>query len=215
MKLKFNFNKRNRYKNICSIEGCNNSACGKYCNKHYHQIKRYGNIKTRTRFDKNEIIINDNVAKILLYNNDCNVIDYTIIDVEDINKISKYKISKCGNYAYANINNKNVALHRIITNTVDEWCQISSDGTCQNRRKGDVFKEPDGSIHYNGAFSKRATDRYSFNTKEYLNIKVMGRRFYGFNNRFRTTKNTEAIVFENGGFVGNLGLVKKTMEEIY
>nr|UWG29956.1 MAG: hypothetical protein [Bacteriophage sp.] len=57
MKLKFNFNKRNRYKNICSIEGCNNSACGKYCNKHYHQIKRYGNIKTRTRFDKNEIII--------------------------------------------------------------------------------------------------------------------------------------------------------------
>lgn len=23
MKLKFNFNKRNKYKNICSIEGCN------------------------------------------------------------------------------------------------------------------------------------------------------------------------------------------------
>lgn len=40
-------------------------------------------------------------------------------------------------------------------------------------------------------------------------IKVMRRRFYDFNNRFRTTKNTEAIVFENGGFVGNLGLVKK------
>lgn len=85
MKLKFNFNKRNRYKNVCSIEGCNNSACGKYCNKHYHQIKRYGNIKTRTRFDKNEIIINDNIAKILLYDNNCNVIDYTIIDAEDIN----------------------------------------------------------------------------------------------------------------------------------
>lgn len=42
-----------------------------------------------------------------------------------------------------------------------------------------------------------------------LNIKVMRRRFYSFNNRFRTTKNTEAIVFENGGFVGNLGLSKK------
>jgi hypothetical protein len=42
-----------------------------------------------------------------------------------------------------------------------------------------------------------------------IGIKVMGRRFYGFNNRFRTTKNTEAIVFENGGFVGNLGLSKK------
>lgn len=92
IKLKFNFNKRNRYKNICSIEGCNNRACGKYCNKHYHQIKRYGHIKTRTRFDKNEIIINDNVAKILLYDNNCNVIDYTIIDAEDINKIDLIKL---------------------------------------------------------------------------------------------------------------------------
>lgn len=33
MKLKFNFNKRNKYKNICSIEGCNNSACGNINNK--------------------------------------------------------------------------------------------------------------------------------------------------------------------------------------
>ncbi len=55
--------------------------------------------------------------------------------------------------------------------TDDEWCQISSDGTCQNRRKGSVFKEPDGSIHYNRAFSKRATDRYSFDTKEWTKNK--------------------------------------------
>ena len=26
----------------------------------------------------------------------------------------------------------------------------------------------------------------------------MRRRFYGFNNRFRTTKNTEVVVFEKG-----------------
>lgn len=37
----------------------------------------------------------------------------------------------------------------------------------------------------------------------------MKRRFYGFNNRFRTTKNTEVIVFDKGGFVGSLGLSKK------
>lgn len=47
----------------------------------------------------------------------------------------------------------------------------------------------------------------------------MIRRFYGFNNRFnnrfKTTKNTEAIVFEKGGFVGNLGLSKKIMEKVY
>lgn len=37
----------------------------------------------------------------------------------------------------------------------------------------------------------------------------MRRRFYDFNNRFRTTKNTEVIVFDKGGFVGILGLSKK------
>lgn len=85
MKLKFNFNKRNRYKNICSIEGCNNSACGKYCNKHYHQIKRYGNIKTRTRFDKNEIIINKNVALHRIITNTINELDKIHNPIDHIN----------------------------------------------------------------------------------------------------------------------------------
>lgn len=51
--------------------------------------------------------------------------------------------------------------------TDDEWCQISKDGTCQNIRKTDVFKESDGTIHYNEAFAKRPTDRYSYATKEW------------------------------------------------
>lgn len=55
--------------------------------------------------------------------------------------------------------------------TDDEWHQISSDGTCQNIRKGNVFKEPDGSIYYTKAFSNRATDIYSFDTKEWTKNK--------------------------------------------
>lgn len=43
----------------------------------------------------------------------------------------------------------------------------------------------------------------------------MRRRFYGFNNHFRTTKNTEDDVFGKSRSVGNLGLSKKTMEKIY
>lgn len=45
------------------------------------------------------------------------------------------------------------------------------------------------------------------NNKPLINKKVLAK--YGFNNRFRTTKNTEVVVFEKGGFVGNLGLSKK------
>lgn len=53
----------------------------------------------------------------------------------------------------------------------DEWQQISSDGTCQNIRKGDVFKEPNGDISYNGAFTKKPIERYSFATKEWTKNK--------------------------------------------
>ena len=55
--------------------------------------------------------------------------------------------------------------------TDDEWNQISSDGTCQNKRKLDVFKESNGRIHYNGAFAKRAIRRYSYDTKEWTDNK--------------------------------------------
>lgn len=55
--------------------------------------------------------------------------------------------------------------------TDDEWHQISEDGTCQNTRKCDVFKEPNGRIHYNGAFAKRAIKRYSYATKEWIDNK--------------------------------------------
>lgn len=55
--------------------------------------------------------------------------------------------------------------------TDDEWCQISLDGTCQNKRQSNVFKESNGRIHYNGAFTKRATRRYSYDTKEWTDNK--------------------------------------------
>lgn len=54
--------------------------------------------------------------------------------------------------------------------TDDEWCQISSDGTCQNRRKGDVFKEPDGSIHYTEAIYKYRTNTGKMTASDYTHL---------------------------------------------
>lgn len=53
--------------------------------------------------------------------------------------------------------------------TDDEWRKIGDDGTYQNIRKSNVFKEPNGNIIYTGAFSKRPIRRYSCITKEWIN----------------------------------------------
>ena len=42
---------------ICKVEACNCEVYGEeYCNKHYRQFKRYGEIK-RTLKDSNEIVL--------------------------------------------------------------------------------------------------------------------------------------------------------------
>lgn len=51
--------------------------------------------------------------------------------------------------------------------TDEEWQQVSPLGVYQNKRKSNVFKEPNGDICYNGAFTKRPTGRYSFETRQW------------------------------------------------
>lgn len=70
--------------------------------------------------------------------------------------------------------------------TDNEWNSDNADYVCQNIRKGDVFKNPDGTISYNGAFVKRPVRKYSFNTKEWTN-------------------NINPITYNGGLFVHNCG----------
>lgn len=55
--------------------------------------------------------------------------------------------------------------------TDDEWNQINFDGTYQNKRKLDVFKESNGRIYYDDAFTNRAIRRYSYDTEEWTDNK--------------------------------------------
>lgn len=57
--------------------------------------------------------------------------------------------------------------------TNNEWQQISADGTCQNIRKCDVFKEPNGDISYNGAFTKNLLNVIVLLLKNGLKIKIL------------------------------------------
>lgn len=47
----------------------------------------------------------------------------------------------------------------------DEFQLIDSKGTCQNKRKSSIFKDPDGFIYDIDAFSKKPVGTYRFDTK--------------------------------------------------
>lgn len=117
--MNISFTNFKNYKNICSVEGCTKQCKGKYCTKHYNQIVRYGRIKTRTAFDKNEIVENEDYAEIILYDKSNNEKARAKIDKEDVDKIKNYKWN-FSDYVYTNINKKHISLHRIITDTINE-----------------------------------------------------------------------------------------------
>lgn len=62
--------------------------------------------------------------------------------------------------------------------TDNEWGKINVRGTCQNKRKSGVFKEPNGKIHYLDAFVKQPIKSYSIITKKWSDYKP-NITFYG------------------------------------
>jgi len=61
------------------------------CGKHNYQMERGGVIKEQSRYDKNKIEVVDNYAKVYCNNKYGEIIDFFIIDIEDIDKVSRYK----------------------------------------------------------------------------------------------------------------------------
>lgn len=60
----------------CSICGSTTKVCntevGLLCGKHYLQYKRHGGIQSRTKYDPNEFVIEEDLVRIFLYNKDGN-----------------------------------------------------------------------------------------------------------------------------------------------
>lgn len=106
------------------------------CSKHYKQFKTKGYFldnSSRTQRDKNEIILEKDCAKICLYDKQYNVINYAIIDLEDVNKIKniKWRIN-CNGYVINN-NQHSLFLHRLILN-VDTYVDHINGNRLDNRK---------------------------------------------------------------------------------
>lgn len=77
---------------ICSVIGCGEKHKGNgYCDKHNFQMKYYGKILERTKFDKNEFNIETNILKIKLYNNKNIVVGEGLCDLIYETEVRKYK----------------------------------------------------------------------------------------------------------------------------
>ena len=122
---------------VCSVDGCNNKHYGLgYCDKHYYQYKRCGKILERTTHDKNEIVIYEDYAEIVIYNNKCEEAARALIDIEDINKVAPYKwcLDRKG-YIY---NAKVGRLHRYLMNPSDNEVVDHKSGNKLDNRKSNL-----------------------------------------------------------------------------
>ena len=76
---------------LCSVENCGrkHSAHG-YCNKHYHQIRYHGQILERTINDPNEIIIENDICRMKLYNKKQIVVAETIFYLKYKSEVERF-----------------------------------------------------------------------------------------------------------------------------
>lgn len=102
----------------CSVNGCNRSwHTGVYCSKHYMQIYHYGYILPRTKFEPNEMWIEDDICYIQIYDQQNNPKCVAMVDSEDHERIKGYKWHIDDKMMIKH--NKIGYLSRFITNTTD------------------------------------------------------------------------------------------------
>lgn len=94
--------------------------------------------KNRTRKDPNEIIIHEDYAEILLYNDKGVEVARTKIDIEDIEKVKKYKWHYSYGYAKTAIKRKRLALHRYILNYKGALQVDHTNGNRLDNRKSNL-----------------------------------------------------------------------------
>lgn len=110
----------------------------KLCNKHYNQLKKFGEFlgnNPRTQKDPNEFIrVNDEYSKYYLYGVWGNIVAEGLVDNEDVDKVKYIKWNYSHGYASCrNKKTKSLMMHRRILDT-DQFVDHINHNTLDNRK---------------------------------------------------------------------------------
>lgn len=100
------------------------------------QIRRYGYILERTKYDSNEIIEYDDCAEVVIYNKQCEEVARAIIDLDDIDKVKGYKWALSHGYVVSGKNN--IRLHRLIMDCPDDMVVDHENNNPLDNRKDNL-----------------------------------------------------------------------------
>ena len=166
---------------ICSVPDCVNKHHSKgYCQKHYQQIKLYGEIKLITTHDPNEIILCENHAEIILRNKEYEEIGRALIDLEDVERCKQYKwylnpryvdSKKSGHLSrfLLNVTDPKILVDHKYHNTLDNRKENLRTCTCvENNRNQKVRKT--GTSKYKGVYWNKNNKKWQSSIKfNYVN----------------------------------------------
>lgn len=101
-------------KNPCKVDGCDGKQDSHgYCQRHGAQLRKYGKIFERTKYDKNNIAVYGDIAVMDIYNAHSKLVAQTIFDAHFVDEVRKYKwnVNKMG---YVRCAQPSIYLHRFL-----------------------------------------------------------------------------------------------------
>lgn len=165
------------------------------CERHKQQLRLKGKILERTSRDLNKILLYEDRAEIELYDASMNVMGYTIIDIEDVEKLSQTRWSIKADYAWSDSWKK--LLHRCVVDyeLVDH----------ANRNKLDNRKN-------NLRSATKSTNGMNSNIKSSNKSGIIGVGWIPNKSRWYATVTYQGKNIRNSGFTNKEDAIKQRLE---
>ena len=138
------------------------------CRKHRLQYNRNGYFQKRTIYDPNEIILFNDHAEMLLYDLVGNVVAITLIDLDDVDKVKKYKwhLSDTG-YVITCIDGINLRLHKYIIGDYENYKGHDYDNMTDHKDRNKLNNQKDN--------LRKVTDSQNKQNRDLLKSNSTGR----------------------------------------